>query len=129
GINYGDVHLSSLSGKLKEIDFKNHFFKATIQKMAFKEKSGLHIKELSAIAVVDSNKMEFIDLKLEMNNSHLSDYVRFDYESFDDFKDFINKIKVTGDLKNSKLTSLDIAYFAPEVLVTQFDVLITGRLS
>src|SRR5690606_12740566 len=33
------------------------------------------------------------------------------------------------DLKNSKLTSLDIAYVAPEVLVTHFDVWITCRLS
>ncbi len=129
GIDYGDVHLSSLSGKLEGIDFKNHFFKATIQKLAFKEKSGLEIKELSAMAVVDSNMMEFVDLRLEMNNSHLSDYVRFDFNDFSDFKDFINKVKVTGDLKNSKLTSSDIAFFAPEVLVTQFDVLITGKLS
>lgn len=129
GINYGDVHLTSLSGKLNEIDFKSHLFKADVQNLVFKEKSGLNVKKLSTIATIDSNKMEFNNLRLEMNTSQLSDYVRFEYDRFSDFSDFVNKIKIIGDFKDSKITSADIAYFAPQVLVTQFDVFITGRLS
>src|SRR5690606_28204773 len=45
GINYGDIHLSSFSGTLKEIDFKNYIFKADVQNLAFKEKSGLVVKD------------------------------------------------------------------------------------
>lgn len=129
GINYGDVHLSSLSGELNDINFEDHLFKADIQNLVFKEKSGLIVKELSAIAIIDSNKMEFNSLRLEMNDSYLSDYVRFDYASFEDFSDFVNRVKITGDFKDSRITSVDVAYFAPQVLVTQFDVFITGRLS
>lgn len=129
GINYGDIHLSSFSGTLKEIDFKNYIFKADVQNLAFKEKSGLVVKDLTAHAIINPNEMEFTGLNLELNNSHINDYVRFDYDSFNDFKNFISKVRVTGDLRNSRITSEDIAYFAPQVLITKFDVYITGKLS
>src|SRR5690606_14568365 len=115
GINYEDIHLSSFSGTLKEIDFKNYIFKADVQNLAFKEKSGLVVKDLTAHAIINPNEMEFTGLNLELNNSHINDYVRFDYDSFNDFKNFISKVRVTGDLRNSRITSEDIAYFAPQV--------------
>lgn len=129
GINYGDVHLSALGGTLRDIDLKTHIFKASLEGLTFREKSGLIVEELSTLAIIDSTSMEFSNLNLSLNESHLSDYVRFDYESFTDFKDFLNKVKVTGDFKSSKIRSVDIAYFAPQILVTQFDVYITGLLS
>lgn len=129
GVNYGDVHLFSLTGRMKNIDFETHLFKADIEGVTFKEKSGLEVKKLNARTIIDSNYMEFGELDLVLNNSRIRDYVRFDYDSFKDFSDFISKVKIIGELKSSKINSVDIAYFAPEVLVTQFDVLMTGQLS
>src|SRR5690606_10298804 len=69
GINYGDIHLTSFSGKLNEIDFKNYIFKADVQNLVFKEKSGLIVNGLTAHAIINPNEMEFTDLHLELNNS------------------------------------------------------------
>ena len=129
GVDFGDVSLYSLSGKLNNIDFENYLFKADVEALAFKEKSGLELKSLRTTAIIDSNYMEFSKLDLVMNNSHVRDYVRFDYDSFKDFSEFITNVKVIGELKNSKINSVDVAFFAPEVSITKFDVLITGHLS
>lgn len=129
GVNYGDVHLYALNGLIKDIDFTDHLFKGKIENLNFSEKSGLRVNNLSAIAVIDTNMMEFSQLDLVLNNSQIRDYVRFDFTDFSDFADFITNVTIESNLKNSKITSGDIAYFAPEVDVTEFDVFITGMLS
>src|SRR5690606_7769579 len=78
---------------------------------------------------VDSNRMEFAELDLAMNTSYLRDYILFEYDSFSAFSDFINRVDVKGTLRNSRVLSKDIALFAPQVNVTNFDVLIDGSFS
>lgn len=129
GVDFGDIHIYGLSGKLNEIDYVDHLFKSDVQDLTFKEKSGLFVKRLSTKAVVDTNQMEFTELDLALNSSYIKDYVLLEYTNFSDFSDFINKVSVKGKLKNSRVTSKDIALFAPEVNVTNFDVLINGDLS
>ena len=41
GVDFGDVSLYSLSGKLNNIDFENYLFKADVEALAFKEKRSL----------------------------------------------------------------------------------------
>ncbi len=61
--------------------------------------------------------MEFKNLDILTNKSHLQDYYAMHYNNFnDDMQDFIHKVTVEGHFKNSKLSSDDLAYFAPETV-------------
>ncbi|HUH20139.1 translocation/assembly module TamB domain-containing protein [Albibacterium sp.] len=129
GINFGDLHVYSLNGKFDDIDYVNHIVRASVQDLTFKEKSGVFVKKLNTTATIDSNRMEFSQLDLEMNSSYIRDYVLLEYANFAAFSDFIHQVSITGNLRDSRITSKDISLFAPQVNVTNFDVLINGNFS
>ncbi len=129
GINFGDLHVYSLNGKFNDIDYVNHIIKASVQELTFKEKSGVFVKKLNTTATIDSNRMEFSQLDLEVNSSYIRDYVLLEYVNFAAFSDFIKQVSITGNLRDSRITSKDIALFAPQVNVTNFDVMINGDFS
>ncbi|RAU83005.1 hypothetical protein DP923_07135 [Pontibacter arcticus] len=55
---------------------------------------------------------EWDNLDLQLNKSNLTNYVRFDYNRFGNFTEFIDSVRVTASIKDSKLYSQDIATFA-----------------
>ncbi len=129
GINYSDIHIHGLSGTLKDIDYIEHLFQTRVENLTFKEKSGLDVKNITTNLTIDPNQMEFADLNLELNDSYIRDYILFEYDSLSAFSNFIEEVEVTGNLKSSRIVSKDIAYFAPGVSVTNFNVLFSGELS
>src|SRR5690606_5374164 len=112
-----------------EIDYDAHLFSAAVHRICFTEQSGFRLKQFSAKAVIDTNRMEFRDLTAETNRSHISDYLSLEYGQFSDFSDFSHKVAVTALLKQATVDSRDIEFFAPEVAATSFRAVLNGALS
>ena len=130
GINYRDVSLSELSGRFSNIDLETHLFKSTIEGLTFREKSGFRLREMSAVAEVDSHYLELQDLFIATNRSQLGDYLRFEYEQFSAFEDFMDAVTIELTLDRARINSEDIAFFAPEVATaTRFDVSLSGAFT
>lgn len=115
GINYDNVHLKNFSVNIKGMDIKNHLFKAQINSLTFKEKSGFYLKNLTALATVDNQQITLENLLLETPNTLLRDFYSMKYNSFEDFKFFTKKIIVEGHFKDTRIASSDIAFFAPQL--------------
>jgi len=129
GIDFNDLSITGLSGRFDEIDYVEHLFQARVKGLTFREKSGLYVKKLDTRATIDSNRMEFKALDLALNSSYIRDYLLLEYPDFSAFSNFIQQVSLSGNLLDSRLTSRDIALFAPKVNVTNFDVLIRGKFS
>jgi len=120
GVDFSDLDISSLSAVINNIKVDS-VFTANISRLTFKEKSGLFVRELKTEATYAAKKMEFKDFYLATNRSILQDYIKFDYDSIQDFSDFIEKVNVTANLRKSKISSKDIEYFAPSLKTVVFD--------
>ncbi len=94
-----------------------------------KEKSGFEVKKLEALAKVTPREMSFSDLKISTNNSSISNYYSMRYDKFSDMSDFINKITLVGDFKNTEIDSDDIAFFAPALTDWNKRINLSGRFS
>lgn len=129
GINFNDIDLSGLSGEFTNIDFENDLFQASIKNLQLTEKSGFIIRKLDGLVTIDNNNMEFKELYVETNQSTIGDYVKFNYEAFSDFSDFINKVDVQATVKDARINSADIEFFAPSVASTKFNLGISGSVS
>src|SRR5690606_34480379 len=129
GINYRDISLSELSGRFTDIDLNNHIFKSTIEGLTFREKSGFHLREMDAVAEIDSSYLELQDLYLETNRSRLGDYLRFEYPQFSAFEDFMESVTIKLTLNGARIDSKYIEFFQPEVAVTRFDVSLSGAFT
>jgi hypothetical protein len=115
GVNYDNVHLKNLSADIKGLDLKNHLFKAQINQLTFREKSGFYLKNLTAETIVDTNSIVLKKLLLETPKTLLRDYYSMRFNSFKDFSEFTSKVRVEGHFKKSRIAASDIAFFAPSM--------------
>jgi hypothetical protein len=106
---------AAITGDIKNIQFAKDTLIATIN-LATKEKSGFEVKKIAALVKFTPEMMEFNNLDLVTNYSRLGNYYAMRYESFNrDMSDFLHSVHLQGKFNNSKVSSDDIAFFAPEV--------------
>jgi len=129
GINFNDIYLSNFSSTILDLDTKKHLVSLGVKNMTFKEKSGFYLKNLSTNATIDTNKMEFRNLLLETRESRLGNYLLFKYSKFKDFRQFISKVYLKSDLRNTKLNSTDVAFFSPNLAKSSVIVQLNGKVS
>jgi hypothetical protein len=128
-INFNDLYLARLNTTIVNLDTKTHLAKAEIKNLTFHEKSGFYLKNLSADATIDTNKMEFKDLILETPNTLLTDYVSMSYNRFGDFGHFLSKIYIKAHFNNSHLDPRDISYFNANVKKIDMKIGLNGDIS
>jgi hypothetical protein len=114
-VNYDDLHIMNLNAAINDLDTKNFIFKAQINHLNFREKSGFVLKDLTAATIIDTNKIELKNLFLQTPNTTLTDYFSMKFNNFADLNDLQNKVILEGNFKNSKVYAQDIAFFAPQL--------------
>ncbi|WP_449448517.1 translocation/assembly module TamB domain-containing protein [Sphingobacterium nematocida] len=112
GINFADLDVKNFSAIFDKIRLDS-IISAEITDFTLLEKSGLSIQKLNTSASYSNKLMEFKKLYLKTNRSLLQDYVCFEYDKINDFSEFLTKVNITGNLKNSSVDSRDIEFFAP----------------
>lgn len=129
GVNYDDLELRNLNGIFEGLNTKDYVLQTNIKNLTFKEKSGFYLKNLSAFTTIDTNRIALKNLLLVTNNSRLSDAFEMRFRSFDDFGDYVNKVKMKAHFNNGHLASKDISYFAPELSRMNLDIDVDGNIA
>ncbi|MBK0381314.1 translocation/assembly module TamB domain-containing protein [Mucilaginibacter segetis] len=129
GINFNDIDVRNFTTVLRDINIKDHLFKANINKFTLREKSGFYVKSLTSVATIDTNQLLFQNLSIVTPNSNVKNYFRMKFKSFDDISDIETKVTMDADLKSSHLSSKDIAYFTTSLGKINFELGVDGRIS
>ncbi|RZM27708.1 MAG: translocation/assembly module TamB [Pedobacter sp.] len=129
GVNFDDAHLTEFNGIFEGLNTKDHLMQANIKNLNFKEKSGFQLKNLSAFTTVDSNAIELKNLLLVTNQSRLKDYFKMSFGSFSDFSNFVTKVRMKANFKESHLSSRDVAFFAPQMQDMKLDIDVDGQIT
>ncbi|TDS12462.1 uncharacterized protein DUF490 [Sphingobacterium paludis] len=120
GLNFNDLDIQGISGLLDEIQFNEQELQANIEQLTFNDKSGLHVRELSAKSYISAKKMTFKELTLRTSRSKIGNYLQFEYDHFASFEHFVDSVHVTATLDQAFLDSRDIAFFAPDMSKVRF---------
>ncbi|WP_316821718.1 translocation/assembly module TamB domain-containing protein [Pedobacter gandavensis] len=128
-VNFEDVHLSNLNGILEKLNTTDHILQAEIKNLTFKEKSGFYLKNLSTFATVDSNKIELQRLLLETNHSRLKDYFKMSFNRYRDFRDYVNKVRMKANFKDSHIASRDVSFFTSELDQMSLELDVDGQIT
>lgn len=109
------VYQDTISGK---IDLKT------------KERSGFTVNRLRTDMSFHPRGMIFRNLDLQTPHSRLRDYYAMRYQGFNrDMQNFLSNVRLEASFKNSKLSSKDIAFFAPELKDLNKDIQLSGKAS
>ena len=87
--------------------------KAAINSLSFKDSRGAEIQKLQSDFSYSLTQMKFDQLEIKSANSLLSGQLQFDYDR-KDFKDFLEKVKISGFFKNSNLDLEELNVFYDE---------------
>ena len=115
-MNYNNLHITSVYGKLSEIDFRNDTIFSQITNLRANEQCGISLINLTTKASISSNHLKCDSLYLKTANSLVKGSLSFKYDSWSDYTDFINKVYMKGNLKDSTLLNMkDVTYFADDI--------------
>lgn len=129
GINFEDISLTHLNGTFEKLHTKDHLVQTRIKDLTFREKSGFYLKNLSTMATIDTNAIELEDLFLLTNQTRLTGYYQMKFKEFKDFNDYVSKVRMKANFKESHISARDIAYFAPELENMKLDIEIDGQIT
>jgi len=121
------INFSDINGVFRQVAFRQDSITLNMQ-LNTKERSGLIVKKLNARVRMHPEAMEFHQLDLQTNRSHLHDYFAMHYATFDDMGDFISMVRMEADFTDADLDSDDIAFFAPEMQNWKKKIRISGKI-
>jgi len=114
-IDWEDIYLKHLNVELTDLNPANDSISFKAKHISFVEKSGFKVNDFSTEALITSHSMDFQNLHINTPFSDLNTKIHFDYNSINDFEDFIKLVKCKTKFKESKIAFNDLAYFASEL--------------
>ncbi len=121
------IRLSKLNGTLANISFVKDTLRAAVN-LAVKDQCGFELKKLKTNFRLTPQIMELASLDLQTNKSRLSNYYAMRFKDFNkDFGDYIQKVTMDAHFKEARVSSDDIAYFAPELKTWKREVTLSGH--
>ncbi len=93
-----------------------------------KERCGLVVQRFNAQIKLFPEAMEFANMDLRTDKSHLKSFYAMRFKSFDDMSDYIDKVQMEGDFTGAEVDSDDIALFAPALAGWKRKFRITGHV-
>ncbi|MFT5822716.1 MAG: hypothetical protein ACI8ZM_003973 [Crocinitomix sp.] len=117
GVDYSNLEVKNLSGEFSEFGMAEGAIQAKINNLHFKERSGLILSKFSSEVSYSSTRISLDNLVLGLNNSILiSDSLELlTPNGSDDFSDFVHKVSINGNVRNTKMDLADVGYFVPAI--------------
>lgn len=115
-----------INGDIQNIYFKKDSIISRVSITA-KERSGLLVKKLDCRFKISPVTMEFSNLDLVTNRSHLKNYFSMNFDHFNDLGDFVTKVYMKADLEDAEVSSDDIAFFAPPLKEWEKNIRVNGQ--
>ena len=126
--NGRDIEFNTIDADLSGIKWNQDTITAHLS-IKTKERSGLEVKHFFADFKTTPQNIVFNNLDIQTNKSAIKDYFMISYESFDNMGDFIHKVGMSGNFKETEIDSDDIAFFAPALKTWKKKFTLRGRVS
>lgn len=127
GIDWDYVKLRNLNINLYSLHTYGDTINTYIKDLSFNEVSGFYITDASCFFKAYSQKMHFKSFEAKTNDSKIEADVRFKYNTWADFDEFIERVKIDATIKRSKIEMADLSYFAKELKGIKKEVYIEGE--
>jgi len=132
-MDFDDINISQLNIEMENLGILSDSVCGNIKKLSLTEKSGFIINGFSARSIVSKRNIIVNNLLVKTPNSDLNLDLTFAYEDFKSFTDFVNKVTIISDIRNTKLNFIDIAYFVRQMYgmnnLIYFSSGVKGRVS
>ncbi len=114
GFNYNQFMLQNLNASIIGFNTKSDTISMKVNSLsAIDSASLLQIKNLTTDFEISQSRLSLTELSLDVNDSHLSDSLVFNYSAMSNLSYFVDSVTVAAKFDSTLLTSKDLSYFAP----------------
>lgn len=130
GIDWNHLAIKELNLSASDFFVNLETFKANINHLELRDKSGFTINQLATQLKIDKNGIQLKDLDLCTNQSELVvSKLNLLYSKSEDFEDFTNKVKFDASIIQSSISLSELAYFTSETKGMEDFVYLQGDVS
>jgi hypothetical protein len=128
-INFDDIWLKHTYGKISSFKMDGDTIAAQVTNLRTIEQSGFELSKLTTKARISDHRLLCEDLVLKTPRTYVKGKVDFSYSSWDDYRDFINKVKLNSILEDSTYVCFnDISAFTSELNGLEQTVRVSGKV-
>ena len=122
------IDIKNLYGRISDIHFNQDTIMMDIHQLALKERSGFEVKKLNGKFALSNTGIGINRFSMETLLSNIKGTLSMKFDSWDDFSDFENNVKMHGEFENSFLSSNDISKFTTHLLHLEQRVEFSGLI-
>jgi hypothetical protein len=111
--DFKHIHLEDFNVTGRNISTFRKQISFIVEHTDFIERNGFRVNDFEGIAQINPRTMHFTELKIKTPTSEFGLNLHFYYKNYKEFKDFINRVKMHGEIiPDATLDLSDLAYFA-----------------
>ena len=135
GIDFSHMHLYGISARVGDFTIDGQSIYTTIEAMSARERSGFVLDRFSGRFYLTNGALGFEDTSVVTPRSNVDiPYISLVGDSWAGYKDFLGEVRIDGKLRNSTVSTDDIAYFAPRLrgwhtVFSNIDIEVAGVVS
>lgn len=115
GMDFNHLNFSKLNVEVRKFKMQNNTFAGSVNSAEIQEARGLDIREFNTDFVYNEKEAYLKDLYLETSRTILRDEVVLNYNSIEQLSSNLGAVKISANIKNSKVGFADILNLAPDL--------------
>jgi hypothetical protein len=116
GVDFNHLSVSDLSLLIQDIEFDKDTIRCAINRLQLRDHSGFRLMAFEATTKIAPTTIDLQNLHIETPHTQVNTDLTFLTSTYNDYSDFISKVKLLSNFKETALSSTDLAYFAPALL-------------
>ncbi|MFN4364738.1 translocation/assembly module TamB domain-containing protein [Chryseobacterium hispalense] len=115
GMDFNHLNFSKLNVEVRKFKMQNNTFAGSVNSAEVQEARGLDIREFNTDFVYNEKEAYLKDLYLETSRTILRDEVVLNYNSIEQLSSNLGAVKISANIKNSKVGFADILNLVPDL--------------
>ena len=130
GFDYTRLEFREVTANANKFSFIGNTLGLDIKLLSGVESnSGLKIQDLKTILTYNPKYLELAELNLKTDKSHIKNYLRMDITGPKGYSDFIDQVKLTARMEETKLHLSDLRIFAPMLPEIDTEIFLSGEVT
>ena len=127
-IDFEDMYVSGLDLEADNFKTLNDSIQFDLISLKANEKSGFQLQNLSGLFSIGSDHLSAKKMSVKTRESNVNGDVRLSFKDWDDFNDFIPKVKMSSSFQKSSIASEDLKYFTEKLVGLKKTVTFQGDI-
>ncbi len=127
-MDYNNLQISDISLRISNLNIVGDSISGDLRQLKAKEKSGIELVNLKGKVKLTSKQLQVEQMSLSTPNSSFEADLKFHYDSYWAYTEFIDSVRIEADVRSSSLYLADIGVFAPVMYEMPDLIVFSGRL-